>query len=148
MGPPGLFPKPGRGRLRPPAASRCSAPASLRAPCISEERSAKLEVRRMRTEQAARSLVRQDRREARSPRSSRAQPEQLPEPSHGELASTRSGQTRHARRAECRVAKQIGTESIGIDVSKARLDVCALSQRESWQVANTSVGIAALVDQV
>jgi transposase len=46
------------------------------------------------------------------------------------------------------MATRSETEYIGIDVSKARLDVYALAVRERWQVANTSSGIAALVDAV
>jgi len=46
------------------------------------------------------------------------------------------------------MAQQTATACIGIDVSKARLDVCALPSAAHWQVANTSGGIAALVEDV
>jgi transposase len=37
---------------------------------------------------------------------------------------------------------------IGVDVSKARLDCCALPETEAWGVANDEVGVAALLEQV
>lgn len=38
--------------------------------------------------------------------------------------------------------------TIGIDVAKAQLDVCALPERRSWQVPNTPEGITQLVDEL
>jgi transposase len=37
---------------------------------------------------------------------------------------------------------------VGIDVSKDRLDVAARPSGQSWQVPNTEVGVASLVEQV
>ncbi len=37
---------------------------------------------------------------------------------------------------------------VGIDVSKDRLDVAARPSGESWQVANTELGIATLVKRL
>lgn len=38
--------------------------------------------------------------------------------------------------------------TIGIDVAKAHLDICALPASRTWQVPNTEAGIAGLVDEL
>src|SRR5688572_29920207 len=111
-----------------------------------------LERRRPRAGQTARSWLERDRREARSSRPARGQPEQLPERPAGQLASTRPGQTRNSRRREGRVSKQAtptgAARWVGIDVSKASLDVFVQPSGEQWQVRNTRAGCAALVEQL
>jgi Transposase len=118
------------------------------APCICIERSANLVGRRPRVGQADRSWVGDDRRKARSSRSSRQQPEQLPEPSSDELVSTRSGPPREFRRADQRVSSSRNQQWIGIDVSKASLEVCVQPSGAHWQVANRQPQVDALVEQV
>src|SRR5215510_7837031 len=135
-------------RVRGPAAPlRQSLP--LVAPCISKEGSAKLEGRRPRAGQADRSWVAQDRREAGSSRSSRLQPEQLPEPPRrGELASTRPGQVRESRRTDQPMSTTPKPQWVGIDVSKATLAVCVYPNGAQWQTANRQAQWQALAEQL
>src|SRR5581483_1740819 len=58
-----------------------------------------------------------------------------------------SGWARTGRR-ETRMPTPSGPRSVGIDVSKARLDIAVRPTGAGWQVANDPSGIAALVEQV
>src|SRR4029077_7022965 len=102
---------------------------------------------RPRTGQAERSWVLGDRREAGSSRPPRAQPEQLPGPPHGEPAATRPGQARESRRVE-QAVNSATTQWVGIDVSKATLDVCVHPSGAQWQAPNRRAQIEALVEQL
>jgi transposase len=106
-----------------------------------------LETRRSRAGQTDRSGVRGDRREARSSRPSRAKPEQLPGRPQRQPASTRSGHTRQAGRRDGGVSKAT-TQWVGIDVSKATLDVCVLPTGMRNQVPNRTADIDALAEQL
>ena len=113
--------------------------------CISKERTAKLGARRQRTGQADFLVVAAGRGGARSSRPARGEPEQLPGP-HGEPAFTRPGQAREFRRADTRVTSEPCW--IGIDVSKAKLDVAVHPSSTRSQIDNTAAGIATLTDQL
>ena len=112
--------------------------------CISKERST-LEERRPRTGQADSALVRTGRKRARSSRPTRAEPEQLPGPPPGESVSTRSGRRRECRRSSRDVSEQ--TCWIGIDISKAELDVAVRPSGVRWQAHHDAAGIDALVER-
>src|SRR5205823_9609994 len=90
-----------------------------------------------------------DRREARSSRPSRAQPAQLPRPPLSEPASTRSGYSRQSRRRDNAVGQTTTHQQwVGIDVSKATLDVAVQPSSAQWQVANRDAALDALVEQL
>src|SRR4030088_941928 len=105
-----------------------------RSPCIFNARPVTVHDACNRTGQTAEPSVHRDRSPARSSRSSRAEPEQLPGP-HSEPASARSGRVRESRHADGPVAKV--TTWIGIDVSKAKLDVAVSPAGDHWQVERT-----------
>ena len=65
----------------------------------------------------------------------------------GELVSARSGRVRNFRRTGSIVSGQ-DQASVGIDVSKATLDVAIEPSREQWQVANDERGIQQLVERL
>ena len=104
-------------------------------------------MRRTRAGQTDRSWVHADRREAGSSRPSRVQPEQLPEPLR-ELASTRPGQARQSRRRDRLVSKPAEHQWVGIDVSKANLDIYVQPTGARWQMANTQPQLEALTEQL
>src|SRR5581483_4709474 len=90
-------------------------------------------------------LVTTGRERARSSRPTRVEPEQLPGPPPREPVSTRPGRSRESRRTSRTVSEQ--TCWIGIDVSKAELDVAVRPSGTRWQVHNDAAGIDALVDR-
>src|SRR6266705_783033 len=125
-----------------PFGRRGSAPS-----CMFDERSGKLGARRQRAGQAVPLQVDRGRGIARSPRPSRAEPEQLPGPP-SEPASARTGRTRHTRRTGVDMAAEAEAHWVGIDVSKARLDVAVLPSEQAWQVTNEVQGHAALIERL
>jgi hypothetical protein len=99
----------------------------------------KLGERRQRTGQAVTLVVEVGRERARSSRPAREELEQLPGPQR-EPASTRPGQTREFRRADTHMTNEACW--VGIDVSKAKLDVAVHPSDSRWQVDNDVAGIA------
>jgi transposase len=65
----------------------------------------------------------------------------------GELVSARSGRVRESRRTEWAVSDEQHVH-VGIDVSKATLDVAVEPTREHWQVDNHERGIPQLVERL
>jgi transposase len=65
----------------------------------------------------------------------------------GELVSARSGRVRKFGRTESLVSAAQPTH-VGIDVSKATLDVAIAPTRTRWQVANDETGIQQLVERL
>src|SRR6185312_15864351 len=104
-----------------------------------------LEERRQRMGQTDSALVGNGRERARSSRPTRAEPEQLPGPPPREPVSTRLGRVRECRRTSRTVSEQ--TCWIGIDVSKAGLDVAVRPSGTRWQVRNEAAGIDGLVQR-
>src|SRR5262249_3752701 len=67
----------------------------------------------------------------------------------GELGSARPGRVRKSRRNGVRVnAEPDQSVYVGIDVSKATLDVAIEPSHVRWQVANDDVGIQLLVNDL
>ena len=65
----------------------------------------------------------------------------------GELVSARSGRVRESARTRSRVSTEQAVY-VGIDVSKATLDVAVEPTHARWQVANDESGIRQLVDRL
>jgi transposase len=74
-------------------------------------------------------------------------PDSCPSHPRGELASARSGRVRKSRCAESWVTVEQSVQ-VGIDVSKATLDVAIEPTRGRWQVANDESGIQQLVERL
>ena len=116
--------------------------------CISKPQSSsanKLTAREMRVEQTDTSQVARDRHRARSLRPSRDEPVQLPGPVK-EPASARTGRGRKAARVEQRMPND--ESFVGIDVSKAVLEVAVHPSGEHWKVPNDPDGIGDLVSRL
>ena len=75
-------------------------------------------------------------------------PDSCPSRRRGELASARSGRVRESGRTESLVSTQTQPPQVGIDVSKATLDVAIEPTRQRWQVANDEHGIQHLVERL
>jgi transposase len=122
----------------------CGAGSRARSPCIPSGCSAKV-------------VERQTARQTRSPVIPEIVPQlgrlavPVPSPnsrrSHAqrELVSARLGSTRNSRRTEWMVSTEQPQTQVGIDVSKASLDVAIWPSQERWQVANDERGIQQLV---
>ena len=65
----------------------------------------------------------------------------------GELVSARTGRVRESRRTRSQVSTEAPVQ-VGIDVSKASLDVAIEPSHERWQVANDEPGIQQLVERL
>ena len=76
-----------------------------------------------------------------------ASPDSCQSHPRGELVSARSGRVRHSTRTGSAMSTEQPVH-VGIDVSKATLDVAIDSSRERWQVANDETGIQQLVKQL
>jgi transposase len=78
---------------------------------------------------------------APSPNSCRSRP-------RGELVSARSGGVQESRRTGYVVSTEHQLAQVGIDVSKATLDIAIQPTRQHWQVANDEPGIQQLVERL
>jgi transposase len=65
-----------------------------------------------------------------------------------ELVSARSGHVRESRRARSRVSAEQQLVYVGIDVSKATLDVAIEPTHAGWHVTNDQTGIQQLVERL
>jgi len=66
----------------------------------------------------------------------------------GELASARSGRAPESGRLRSSVSSEQRPTHVGVDVSKATLDVAIEPTREHWQVTNDERGIQQLVERL